>query len=163
LSARDRSAILPERQGLWDTRRILSSLRLDAAGRLIFGSVGALRGAGTHVHRNWGRRALAKLFPALKDVELEHEWYGRIGMTVDALPRFHQLARNTVSMSGYNGRGIAPGTSFGRDLALVVAGRITPADLALPAAAPRQVPLRTVRESFYEYGSQIAHFLSARL
>ena len=163
LSARERSAILPERQGIWDTRRVLSSLRLDAAGRLIFGSVGSLRGAGTSVHRSWARRVLAGLFPGLADLGFEHEWYGRIGMTADAIPRFHQLARNTVSISGYNGRGIAPGTSFGRDLALLVAGRIRAADLALPAAAPRQVPLRTARESFYEYGSQIAHFLSARL
>jgi glycine/D-amino acid oxidase-like deaminating enzyme len=163
LSDRDRSAILPERHGLWDTRRILSSLRLDVAGRLIFGSVGALRGAGTSVHRSWSRRALARLFPGLTDLEFEHEWCGRIGMTVDAIPRFHQLARNTVSISGYNGRGIAPGTSFGRDLARLVTGKITPADLALPAAAPQQVPLRRVRESFYEYGSQIAHLLSARL
>lgn len=163
LSARDRFAILPERQGLWDTRRILSSLRLDAAGRLIFGSVGALRGVGRSVHRRWARRALARMFPGLTDVEFEHEWYGRIGMTADAIPRFHQLARNTVSISGYNGRGIAAGTSFGRDLARLVTGKIAPADLALPAAAPRQVPLRAAREAFYEYGSQIAHLLSARL
>jgi glycine/D-amino acid oxidase-like deaminating enzyme len=158
----ERSTILPERQGTWDTRRVLSSLRMDAAGRLVFGSVGALRGAGTAVHRNWSRRALARLFPALADVEFEHEWYGRIGMTLDAIPRFHQLARNTVSISGYNGRGIAPGTSFGRDLALLVAGKITPADLALPAVAPRRAPLRSLRESLYEYGSQIAHFVSQR-
>jgi glycine/D-amino acid oxidase-like deaminating enzyme len=163
LSVRERSAILPEGQGVWDTRRILSSLRLDPAGRLIFGSVGALRGTGTQVHRDWGRRALATLFPALTNVEFEHEWYGRIGMTVDAIPRFHQLARNTVSISGYNGRGIAPGTSFGRDLALLAIGKIVPADLPLPVAVPHQVPLRAARESFYEYGSQIAHFLSERL
>lgn len=162
LSVRDRSAILPERQGIWDTRRVLTSLRLDAAGRLIFGSVGALRGTGTKLHRNWGRRALARLFPALTDVEFEYEWYGRIGMTVDAIPRFHQLARNTISISGYNGRGIAPGTSFGRGLALLVTGKMTPADLALPTAPAHQVPLRSVREFFYEYGSQIAHFLGAR-
>jgi glycine/D-amino acid oxidase-like deaminating enzyme len=163
LSGRDLSTILPERQGVWDTKQVLSSFRLDAAGRLIFGSVGALRGAGTSIHRSWGRRALAKLFPALSDVEFEYEWYGQIGMTADAIPRFHALARNTVSISGYNGRGIAPGTSFGRDLARLVAGKITAADLALPAAAPQRVPLRAVRESYYEYGAQIAHFLSARL
>ncbi len=163
LSGRDLSTILPERQGVWDTKQVLSSFRLDAAGRLIFGSVGALRGAGTGIHRNWGRRALARLFPALSDVEFEYEWYGQIGMTADAIPRFHELARNTVSISGYNGRGIAPGTSFGRDLAGLVAGKITAADLALPTAAPQRVPLRAARESYYEYGAQIAHLLGARL
>jgi glycine/D-amino acid oxidase-like deaminating enzyme len=163
LPVRAGALILPERQGVWDTRRVLSSLRSDAAGRLIFGSVGALRGSGTEIHRNWGRRALSKLFPALRDVEFEHEWYGQIGMTADAIPRFHRLARNTVSISGYNGRGIAPGTSFGRDLAYLVTGKLAAADLALPASSPQKAPLRAARESFYEVGSQVAHFLGARL
>lgn len=163
LDARQLSLILPERQGIWDTRRILSSLRRDAAGRLIFGSVGALRGTGVSVHRNWARRALARLFPALKGVEFEHEWYGRIGMTTDAIPRFHLLARNTVSISGYNGRGIAPGTSFGRDLARLATGKLAIGDLALPLTTPREIPLRAARESLYESGSRVAHFLGARL
>jgi glycine/D-amino acid oxidase-like deaminating enzyme len=163
LNARQLSLILPERQGLWDTRRVLSSLRRDAAGRLIFGSVGALRGAGVAVHRNWAKRALARLFPALTGVEFEHEWYGRIGMSTDAIPRFHLLARNTASISGYNGRGIAPGTSFGRDLARLAAGKLAITDLALPLSTPREIPLRAARESFYESGSQVAHFVGARL
>ena len=163
LRPHERAAILPERQGLWDTRKVLSSLRSDAAGRLIFGSVGALRGTGMGIHRNWSRRALARLFPTLEDVELEHEWYGQIGMTADAIPRYHEVARNTVSISGYNGRGIAPGTSFGRDLARLAAGKIARTDIALPITDPHQVSLRTVRESFYEYGSELVHSFSARL
>ncbi|HUA26665.1 MAG TPA: FAD-dependent oxidoreductase [Steroidobacteraceae bacterium] len=140
-----------------------SSLRTDAAGRLIFGSVGALRGAGKGIHRNWSKRALARLFPKLKDVELVHEWYGQIGMTANAIPRFHELARNTVSISGYNGRGIAPGTSFGRDLARLAAGKIARTDIPLPVTTPQQVRLRAVREAFYEYGSEILHSFGARL
>lgn len=163
LTSHERAVILPDRQGVWDTRRVLSSLRSDAAGRLIFGSVGALRGRAREVHCNWGRRALVKLFPQLSDVEFEHEWYGQIGMTADAIPRLHRLARNTVSTSGYNGRGIAPGTSFGRDLAHLAAGKLAATDLALPVSTPHKAPLRMARESFYELGSQVAHFFGARL
>jgi glycine/D-amino acid oxidase-like deaminating enzyme len=163
LDASERVRILPERQGVWDTRRILSSLRTDAAGRLIFGSVGALRGSGIEVHRDWGRRALGKLFPRLRRVEFQHEWYGLIGMTADAIPRFHELARNTLSISGYNGRGIAPGTTFGRDLARLVAGKLQPKELALPLTGPQRASLRTAKESFYELGAQVAHTFSARI
>src|SRR5690606_2864969 len=109
--------ILPERQGVWDTKEVLSSFRFDKRGRLGFGSVGALRGPGTGIHRAWAQRALAKLFPALGNIAFEAEWYGKIGMTTDSLPRFHRLAENVVGFSGYNGRGIAPGTVFGRTLA----------------------------------------------
>ena len=162
LSDNLRRSILPERQGAWDTREILSSFRFDQQGRFIFGSVGALRGTGLPVHRNWGRRAMTKLFPQLKDVAFETEWYGQIGMTADNLPRFHRLGRNVVSFSGYNGRGIAPGTVFGRCLAELVLGRIGDGDLPLPVTEPQAANLRTAKEIYYEAGAQIAHFADAR-
>ncbi len=158
-----RHAILPERQGLWDTCEVLSSLRVDRDGRLVFGSVGALRGTGLAIHRNWGRRALAKLFPPLRQVEFEHEWYGWIGMTDDALPRFHRLGRNVLSMSGYNGRGIAPGTTFGRDLARLACGQMDESDLSLPVTPTARPRFRAAREAYYELGSQAAHVVGARL
>lgn len=163
LSDNLRRSILPERQGAWDTKEILSSFRFDKEGRLVFGSVGALRGPGLPIHRNWGRRAMTKLFPQLKGVEFETEWYGKIGMTVDNVPRFHRLGRNVVSFSGYNGRGIAPGTVFGRCLADLVAGKIGESDLPLPVTAAEPAPLRAVKEIYYEVGAQLAHFADARI
>ena len=162
LSEKARELILPGLQGAWDTRDVLSSFRLDNAGRLIFGSVGALRGTGLAVHRSWGRRALAKLFPVLGRVEFEHEWYGWIGMTPNALPRFHKLARNTISFSGYNGRGIATGTTFGQQLARLVLGQIKEDDLPLPVTQTEPVSLRPLREAYYEVGAQVAHLATAR-
>ena len=157
-----RQAILPGREGAWDTRTILSSFRLDDAGRLVFGSIGALRSPGHAAHRGWGRRALARLFPALGHVDFDHEWYGWIGTTADALPRFHQLARNVVSFSGYNGRGIGTGTVFGRELARLVLGEIGAEDLVLPDRTIVPAPWRRAREAFYELGAQVAHGVGAR-
>jgi glycine/D-amino acid oxidase-like deaminating enzyme len=158
-----RQTILPERQGVWDTREILSSFRFDQQGRLVFGSVGALRGPGRTIHPNWGRRALRKLFPQLDGVEFEYEWYGSIGMTSNSLPRFHKLARNVVSFSGYNGRGIAPGTIFGRTLAQLILTNVSEADLPLPLTDPEPVKYRAIREAYYEVGAQIAHAATDRL
>ncbi|MGI3902055.1 MAG: NAD(P)/FAD-dependent oxidoreductase [Janthinobacterium lividum] len=157
-----RRSILPERQGVWDTRDILSSFRFDQAGRLVFGSVGALRGTGRTIHRDWGRRALAKLFPQLGGVSFEHEWFGQIGMTADSLPRFHRLGRNTVGFSGYNGRGIAPGTVFGRCLADLMLGRIGEDELPLPVSEVVPARHRRIKEAWYEVGAQLAHAASAR-
>jgi glycine/D-amino acid oxidase-like deaminating enzyme len=103
-----------------------------------------------------------KLFPRLVNVEFEYEWYGSIGMTSNSLPRFHRLARNVVSFSGYNGRGIAPGTAFGRTLARLVLGEIAEADLPLPPSDPKPIRYRAVREAYYEIGAQIAHAATAR-
>jgi glycine/D-amino acid oxidase-like deaminating enzyme len=154
--------ILPERQGAWDTRSVLSSFRLDRQGRLIFGSVGALRRGGVRVHTQWARRELARLFPALGRVDFEHAWYGTIGMTDDALPRLHELGRNVVSISGYNGRGIAPGTSFGRDLACLTLGETGIDCLALPRTFVRPASLRALKGAFYEAGAQLVHASGAR-
>ena len=162
LGAKARESILPGLQGAWDTPDVLSSFRLDNGGRLIFGSVGALRGTGLPIHRSWGHRALAKLFPVLKGIEFEHEWYGWIGMTPNALPRFHRLARNTISFSGYNGRGIATGTTFGQQLAKLVLGQITESELPLPVTPVRSVSMRPIREAYYEAGAQVAHLAGAR-
>jgi glycine/D-amino acid oxidase-like deaminating enzyme len=162
LTDAERAAVLPQRHGAWDTRQVLTSFRLDAANRMVFGSVGALRGAGLAIHRDWGRRALARLYPRLKGSDFEHAWYGRIGMTPDALPRLHRLARNTWSFSGYNGRGISPGTVFGRELARLVLGQQTESDMALPVSPWQPVPLRRVREAGYELGARAVHLTHAR-
>ncbi|WP_313532151.1 FAD-binding oxidoreductase [Shinella sp.] len=156
------SAILPGREGVWDTKEILSSFRMDRVGRLVFGSVGALRNTGRAVHVAWAKRALKRLFPVLGTVEFECEWFGKIGMTDNALPRFHRFAENVVGFSGYNGRGIAPGTVFGRTLAQLVLGDIGAADLPLPLTDPKAPAFRPLKELYYEAGAQIAHFADER-
>ena len=163
LSETLRRSILPERQGAWDTREVLSSFRFDQQGRLVFGSVGALRGTGVAIHRHWARRALRKLFPQIGNVEFEAEWFGMIGLTDNALPRFHRLGRDVVSFTGYNGRGIAPGTVFGRCLAQIALGAVSEADLPLPVSDPAPAKHRAAFEAFYEIGAQLAHLAGARL
>jgi glycine/D-amino acid oxidase-like deaminating enzyme len=161
LSDNLRASILPERQGAWDTKQVLSSFRFDRAGRLVFGSVGALEGSGAAIHRAWAIRSLRKLFPQLADVEFEAGWFGMIGMTSDNLPRFHKLDRNVIVFSGYNGRGIAPGTVFGGVLATYVLGHVAESDLPLPVAAVEQPRFRAAQEALYRTGSQLVHLTEA--
>ncbi|MCF6370170.1 NAD(P)/FAD-dependent oxidoreductase [Rhizobium halophilum] len=162
LSSEHLKSILPGRQGCWDTREILSSFRMDRAGRLVVGSVGALRGTGTAIHRAWARRTLRRIFPQLGAIEFEAEWYGQIGMTDNALPRLHKFAPNVISFCGYNGRGIAPGTTFGKVLAEHILGRLGEEDLPLPITAPKLPTLRPLKEVYYEAGAQVAHLAGER-
>lgn len=160
LSGNLAKSILPGRQGCWDTKEILTSFRFDARDRLVIGSVGALRGTGRAIHRRWAAATLKRLFPQLGPIEFEAEWFGMIGMTDDALPRFHRLDEGVFSFSGYNGRGIAPGTVFGRVLAEHLAGRLAEEDLPLPVTDASPQRFRMAREGFYEYGAQVAHLTS---
>src|SRR5690606_10751983 len=97
------------------------------------------------------------LFPQLGAVRLEHEWHGRIGMTNDHLPRLHAPAENLIAVTGYNGRGIATGTVFGREIAGHIAGEVPVEEMFLPVSPLRRAPLRAVQENYYELGAQIAH------
>ncbi len=162
LSDNLQKSILPNREGCWDTKEILSSFRMDKAGRLVFGSVGALRSTGAAIHRAWAKRSLKRLFPQLGETEFECEWYGQIGMTDNAVPRFHKFAENVVGFSGYNGRGIAPGTAFGKVIAQHILGDIAENDLPLPVTEPKAQAFRAVKEAYYEAGAQIAHFAGER-
>jgi glycine/D-amino acid oxidase-like deaminating enzyme len=162
LSDNVRRTILPEEQGAFDTRTVLGAFRTDEAGRLIVGSAGALRGTGAAIHRRWALRHIRALFPQIGDVTLEQEWYGRIGMTRDHLPRFHAPEERMIAVTSYNGRGIAPGTVFGRELARHIAGDVPLDGMFLPVTSPRDARFRSIKEGYYELGSQIAHLPPAR-
>jgi glycine/D-amino acid oxidase-like deaminating enzyme len=86
-----------------------------------------------------------------------------IGMTADALPRLHIHDRQVFSISGYNGRGIGPGTVMGRNLARLALGEVAIHDLPLPVTNISPARLRTIKEACYEVGAQIAHFTGARV
>ncbi|MBF9031741.1 FAD-dependent oxidoreductase [Rhodobacterales bacterium HKCCE3408] len=124
--------ILPEGQGLWDTGLIMRSIRRDAHGRILIGSMGSLIGtAQSGVSRRWAQRQLSRVFPDLGPVEFEEAWDGQFAMTPDHLPRIHILAEGLYTPIGYNGRGITTGTIFGQAMAGLLTG-MDPADLPLP-------------------------------
>ncbi|MDD9906819.1 MAG: FAD-binding oxidoreductase [Rhodospirillaceae bacterium] len=126
------AGILREGQGLWDTAPIMFSVRRDAFGRLIVGSMGRVIGdASKGLSHRWALRMLDKVFPDLGPVEIETAWHGQIAMTNDHLPRIHRLADGLYTPVGYNGRGIGPGTMFGKAMAALVAGG-DEADLPMP-------------------------------
>ena len=142
-------AILPGGQGLWDTGAIMFSLRRDAFGRLIIGSMGKVVGGNGGLSQRWAVRKLAKWFPELGDVEFEASWHGQLAMTPDHLPRIHRLAEGLYTPIGYNGRGIAPGTVFGKAMAdLLVGGKEE--DLPLPVTGLRTVPSARFMSRIYQ-------------
>lgn len=152
------ASVLPSRQAITDTRKVLSSYRLDRDGRLIIGSVGALSGGGRSAHVAWASRAINRLFPHLGQVSLDFGWYGAIGMTDIHLPAIHEPAPGILSAGGYNGRGIAAGTLFGREIAQYFLGRRHARELPVPISVVRRAKHKYVRGIFYEWGARMVHF-----
>ena len=134
------AGILRDGQGIWDTGTIMFALRRDAFGRLIVGSMGPVVGGEHGLSKRWAARRLQYLFPDLGPVEFEQAWHGSIAMTPDHLPRIHRLADGLYTPIAYNGRGIAPGTVFGKAMAELLAGG-TEEDLPLPISEPKTLAM----------------------
>lgn len=156
-----RRTVLPGGEGCWDTATVMSSFRLDGAGRLMIGAIGSLGHGGAGAHSAWARRKLAALFPALADEPFEHAWFGRIAMTSDHLPKVLRLGPGGYAIFGYSGRGIGPGTAFGAAAAECFAGA---GESALPLQ-PQNAHAETfsaARAAYYELGAALTHAISAR-
>ncbi|KPQ06605.1 MAG: Glycine/D-amino acid oxidases (deaminating) [Rhodobacteraceae bacterium HLUCCA12] len=159
LPATLRAQLLPGGEGGWDSAKILTSFRLDAAGRFIIGSVGALGAADRHVHAAWAARRMAWLFPQLAGQRFVHAWFGRIGTTPDALPRLWQPGPGAFGLWGFNGRGIAPGTVLGQALARAALGQDARPP-TLQAARPDR--LRHARGAALRGGAALWHLADRR-
>ncbi|MDB5526378.1 MAG: FAD-dependent oxidoreductase [Rhizobium sp.] len=153
--------ILPEGHGSWDTGVVMTSFRKDKAGRLIFGSIGALDALATGTHRSFARRYVKSVFPFIGEFDFEYWWDGKIDMTRNNLPVFHQPEENVWSITGYNGRGISPGTVFGRALAGVATGKRQ--SMALETSRIVPDPLRAIKAQFYNNGAMAKHFIDKRI
>ncbi len=150
--------ILPGGEGAWDTGPVMTSLRRDAAGRVILGGMGG----GGPIHEGWARRKLAQLYPRLADAPLAHVWAGRIAMTGDHLPRILRLGQEGLAVFGYSGRGIAPGTVFGAAAAqALLAG--DEGTLPVPAVDSHAEALSALRTLGFEAAAQMVHLMAARL
>lgn len=153
-----RHHILPGREGCWDTALVMSSVRIDAAGRLIIGGVGNLSGAGAAIHAKWAARKLAKIYPDLAGTSFEHGWEGAIAMTSDHIPKVLAFGPNALSVFGYSGRGIGPGTVFGKHAARALLFGET-AGLPLEVIQNYRESLKTARKAYFEFGAALSHAL----
>lgn len=157
-----RASILPKKEGCWDTGLIMTSFRLDQAGRMIIGGIGDLGHAGRVAHSGWVRRKLAELYPELAGQPLEHGWHGRIAMTSDHIPKITRIGPNALAAHGYSGRGIGPGTVFGR----MMAESLLTNDLSLLpvlAVSEYRESWTRVRRAFFESGAALTHLIKARV
>lgn len=158
LSEAQRARILPGGEGCWDTALVMSSFRMDRAGRLIVGGMGNSEGPGAAFHSGWARRKLRQVFPDLGDLPFEHAWRGRIAMTSDHIPKIVDFGPQALACFGYSGRGIGPGTVFGTQAAIALLENRADA-LPVPTVTAHHESLTGLRGAWYEFGAALTHAL----
>lgn len=142
LTSNLRGSVLPGASAMSDTRKLANALRLDAEGRIVISGRGPLSGRMTQGVRRQLVRAVTRLFPDLGPQQWSHFWSGRIGVTLDELPRLTSLAPGVYAMAGFNGRGIAMATALGKAAARHAAGL----EAGFPLVEARPVPFHGLRK-----------------
>lgn len=156
LSGTAADEILKHGQGSWDTRTVLSSIRRDAEGRLILGSLGKANNKPDWFIRRWADRIQQHYFPALGRIEWDMHWTGCIDFTPDHLMRVFQPVAGLVAVAGYNGRGNTTGTLIGRALADFLLTD-DPEAMPLPFEPMQAVSVPGLRSCLYETGFSLYH------
>ncbi|WP_323990016.1 FAD-dependent oxidoreductase [Nguyenibacter sp. L1] len=112
-----RARILAAREVLYELGEITTYYRIDDAGRLLIGGRSQCgERSGPDAFPFLKRHAL-RLWPFLSDVAWTHGWNGRVAVTLDHYPHWHEPLPGILACVGYNGRGIAMATLLGREIA----------------------------------------------
>jgi gamma-glutamylputrescine oxidase len=133
----DRAAeVLAEPVAVADTKFVVNYWRLSEDNRLLFG------GGESYGYRfpdiiKTVRKPMLEVYPALRDVKIEHAWGGTLAITMTRNPCFLRVAPNVLSASGYSGHGVALATLAGRILAEAVGGQAERFDLMARLPTPR--------------------------
>lgn len=154
LDAETRQKILTSGNGLYDTRKALTFLRYDRDGRFIIGSIGYLPWQSGEAGESWPNRAFQRLFPSVPVPRWRFRWSGSMAFTPDYMPRLSDPMPGVFALVGLNGRGIGPGTYFGRLLARRVLGEAV--DLPVPVSEVNPVPFRNLRMDGFDLAFRMA-------
>lgn len=157
LTAAERRYVLPGGQAVSDTRRVLRFFRLDRDGRLVVGGKGTSHGPKAARDFDLQVLTLARLYPALEGIEIDHRWGGQVAVTVDRLPRIVGLGPGAYANLGCNGKGVAWCTAVGRAFAEAFAAD-DPAALPIPVSPIEPIPFHELRRLYVGVGGAWLRF-----
>jgi len=122
---------LPGRENTFIAKNLYWAVRLIKDNRILFVECDVLYFYNTERDYSYRPREyrsyydlLIEKFPFLKGIKITHQWGGRIGITLDFLPRVGRTGKhdNIYYALGYNGCGLAPSQLFGKMFAALMDG-----------------------------------------
>lgn len=131
--------ILPEGHTISDTRRSIMYARREPDNRMVFGGHGKLTSNNEFVGFKAIKEDAIRVFPSLKGVNWGFHWGGKIAVTEDRLPHFHEPKPGLIAGLGYNGRGVAMSHVMGKCLADRILD-VPLKQLPFPSTAIKDIP-----------------------
>ena len=114
--------LLPFCDAVADSRFVVNYFRIVAENRLLFG------GGESYSYRFPNpigppvRSAMLKVFPQLRDVEIDYAWGGTLAITRNRLPLVAELSPSVYCAAGYSGHGLALSCACGAAIAKKITG-----------------------------------------
>ncbi len=100
------SEINPLDVAVCDTNEIVDYFRLSADKRLLYGGACNYSGRDPASIKSYILPRMLKVYPQLKDVRIDFEWGGKIGIVLNRIPAVGRIKGNVYYCQGYSGHGV---------------------------------------------------------
>ena len=129
LSAELVNEINPLDLAVCDLNEVVDYYRLSADKRLLYGGRCNYSGRDPTSIKASIRPRMLKIYPQLKDVQIDFEWGGKIGIVLNRIPALGRINKNVYYCHGYSGHGVNATHVMGELVADAIAGTMERFDL----------------------------------
>jgi len=112
-----------------DMNEVVDYYRLSADKRLLYGGACNYSGRDPTSIKSYILPRMLKVYPQLKDVRIDFEWGGKIGIVLNRIPAVGRINDNVYYCQGYSGHGVSAAHLMGEIMAEAVGGTMERFDL----------------------------------
>jgi len=112
-----------------DLNEVVDYHRLSADKRLLYGGACNYSGRDPKSIKSYILPRMLKVYPQLKDVQIEYEWGGKIGVVLRRIPTVGRINDNVYYCQGYSGHGVCATHVMGEVMADAITGTMERFDL----------------------------------
>lgn len=112
-----------------DVNEVVDYYRLSADKRLLYGGACNYSGRDPVSIKSYILPRMLKVYPQLKDVRVDFEWGGTIGIVLNRIPAVGRINNNVYYCQGYSGHGVNATHIMGEIVSDAVAGTMEKFDL----------------------------------
>ena len=121
--------INPKDVAVCDLNEVVDYYRMSADKRMLFGGACNYSGRDPSDIASYIRPRMLKVYPQLKDVRIEYQWGGKIGIVLNRIPTVGRINGNVYYCQGYSGHGVVATHTMGEIMADAVGGTMEKFDL----------------------------------
>jgi len=112
-----------------DVNEIVDYYRLSADKRLLYGGACNYSGRDPVSIKSYILPRMLKVYPQLRNVRIDYEWGGKIGIVLNRIPAMGRIHNNVYYCQGYSGHGVNATHIMGEIMADAIGGTMEKFDL----------------------------------